>query len=52
VDISGRYVTKLGPAGQNVKFAVEIKIKTMLKKMVHFVQQGKYFYVACFRTVG
>jgi len=51
VDIIGRYVIRLGPAAQNVKLAVEFKIKTMLKKMVQFVQQEKYLYVACFKTV-
>jgi hypothetical protein len=29
--ISGRFVIKLGLVAQNVKFAVEIKNKTMLK---------------------
>jgi hypothetical protein len=31
VDISGRFVIKLGLIAQNVKFAVEIKVKTVLK---------------------
>ena len=51
ISVVDTYVIKLCPAAQNVKFAVEIKIKTMLKKMVQFVQLEKYFYVACFKTV-
>jgi len=43
VDISGRYVIKLGPAAQNVKFTVEIKIKTMLKKWYGFYKKKNIF---------
>jgi hypothetical protein len=40
VDISGRHVIKLGPAAQNAKFAVEIKIKTMLKKWYNLYKKN------------
>jgi hypothetical protein len=43
VDISGRYVIKLVPAAQNVKFAVEIKIKTMLKKWYSLYNKKNIF---------
>jgi len=43
VDISGRYVIKLGPDAQNVKFVVEIKIKTMLKKWYSLYNKKSIF---------